>query len=569
MIRNRAFFCIVIFCLAISSCTASPQTTNFSPTASATPKAKFTPTEAQTSTPSPTVEPSPTPIPPVIWGNSFNKIVELNTFEGVWSPTSNEMVGVEVADVRRNHVGRMVLSRAPDFSRVGLDEAHKDRVLDSLIWKPDGQEVLYGVSDGPGGILSIDYYGAIWSVGRDGTNPHATSVGFGRGLEFWGWMNAHTIVYSSFAGGSYFGISEYDVLADKDLTGDVVKVAQKGSVNPSYVPVIACLLHCTTCIITTKRVANPKVYPCNSENASAREFPRLPQEPYSLNYVDTVFQSWQPNTNNILILAQGKQGDNNKDNPRVSRLLLWNADTGQVKSIIPGGVFGRFSPDGKILAFITYGSSTQYAAVNLQKLSFDLIDINNAPTLQLMDVGTHKIIFRVPIKTEIISFGDWDAISEWETTVPETFSFSPDGRYLVFSTVGSITLKDAHFPTEAIVADATRPYLNILDLKTEQLTQSVLLNDVGEYRDLNVSWSPDSTRFVYQDNGKNWQLFELASNTITPITQQNGSQLQSPAWSYDGSYLSFEQYHFDGYDDRFELYSLTTFVLNLNTDLHK
>jgi Tol biopolymer transport system component len=180
----------------------------------------------------------------------------------------------------------------------------------------------------------------------------------------------------------------------------------------------------------------------------------------------------------------------------------------------------------------------------LQKLSFDPLDINNAPTLQLIDVSTRKIMVSVPIKTEIIEVGDGRAISEWNTTVPDALSFSPDSRYIAFPTSGSIILKDAQFPTKAIAANLTGLYLNILDLKTEQLVQSLPMNDFGENLNLNLLWSPNSDKFVYQDGSENWQLFELSNHTIFPITQHNGSQLPLPAWSYDGAYLSFSsQYH--------------------------
>jgi Tol biopolymer transport system component len=439
----------------------------------------------------------------------------------------------------QDYATTMNLYSAPAFSATAPGDANKNVVSGSLIWSPDGHDIFYGVSRS--GTMFDGEYSRIWSSARDGSDPHplfpdSLDRPF-RFLQFLGWMDPHTIVYSGYAGGGHSDIEEYNILKNDVLVSDTVQGSQK-PIHSGYIPVVSCARFCTTCVVTSSFTASQSFYEtyytCQSDQGHARPF--LRPETYEPT-IDTLFQDWQAGTNNMLILAQGEISDT-----PVSRLLLWNVDTDKVTSLAPGGLFGKFSPNGKLLAYITSGPSDHYAEKNPQNLPVDPIVSGDKHYLQIMNINTRQMIMRVLVKAHVMNTAL--SVSGWDTTEPDELSFSPDGRYISFVTDGSITLKDAHFPTEVSIADTSTVYLNILDLQEEKLAQSLPLEGYGKYTYPNLLWAPTSRKFVYQDASENWQLFELSNNTIFPITQSNGDQLISPAWSYDGSYLSFASQYY-------------------------
>lgn len=518
-------FYLAIFCFSFSACTAvaSPTATKIlAPTSTISQTAIPT---TVTPKPGPTKKPSPTPLPPLVWAEPFSKHIELNGFTGEWSPTANEMVGVESPsrpiDFQEN-TDTLVLASAPAFASIILDNAHKNTIMGSLIWSLDGQNVFYGIYRSREISRS---FGTLWSIARDGTHPVEITDWSGGAV---GWMDARTLVYTGYNGGGESHVGALDVLTNLSVAGDMVSASIE-KLHPRYIPLVGCRPACNTCVLPKMTDDSPApngsmAYSCQSEPGyptHMRLFPRPKTYPYT---IDTIFQDWQAGTNNMLILAQGDVSDE-----PVSRLLLWNVDTDRVTSLALGGQFGRLSPNGKLLAYITSGSSDQYTEKNAQNIPIDITIADEKQYLQIMNVSTRQIMLRVPVKTHK---RDENSLSDdRELILPDELSFSPDGRYLTFTTDGPITLKDAHSLTEAVLADSTEAYLHILDLQEEKLTQSMPAKGA-------ILWAPTSDKFICNDNG-NWQFFELSTHAIRPITQRNGDHLVYPAWSYDGSYLSF------------------------------
>jgi Tol biopolymer transport system component len=536
--------CVLLLSVMISGCTASSlQQPTDTPTLAPTIKhtTTLTATVTVTATVTPISEPSPTLVPSVVWAEPFENPIEIQGYANAWSPVSNEIAGI--SNPNRVHewpniIGIPMLAVAPDFEMVVLEDINADKVGGDLYWTPDGQKILYAVSCY--GEIGCMEYGTLWMVDRNGSNPHELTGGY-QWLEVWGFMDPDTVVVSGYSGGGHIHLDEYNILTNNYVTGDVVHMSQyeHSPINSIYVPVVDCQLYCTTCVLSRKK-NTPYSMACRSEYDYAHEFPR---EDESFQYIDTTFQDWQPGTNNILILAQGLviEKDMVKEGEMVSRLLLWNVDTNQVKSLGPGGLFGRYSQDGKYLVFLTLGSSDQYVSSDLQKITFDPVIMDSQPYLQLMNVSTKQIMLRVPVKT---TFNE-SAGSNYGITEPDRFSFSPDGRYITFLTDGLISTTDAGIPTEALDSSSTTVYLNVLDIQTGQLMQSLPADGFEKWFRFNTFWSPDSTKFVYLDSIDNWQLFEMADGSITPITLSNGYLMQTPTWSYDASYLSFSsQYDF-------------------------
>ena len=522
--KLRTGFSLALFCLTLSACTAvASLTATSTPVATSTVSPTAVPA-TETPTLDPTAKPSSAPLSPLVWSEPFSKPIELNSFTGEWSPTANEIAGIESTDSLgdSNDTDTLVLASAPAFVATVLDDAHKNTTIGSLIWSLDGQNIFYGIYRSREVVRS---FGTLWSVARDGTNP-VEIMGMSGGVL--GWMDAQTLVYTGYIGGGESYVGAFDVTTNRSLTGDGV-IASIKKLHPRYIPMVACRAGCNTCVLprTIDDSQSPSISICESDYPGySRPFPR--PKTYERT-IDTIFQDWQAGTNNMLILAQGEMSDK-----PVSRLLLWNVDTDSVTSPAPGGLFGRFSPNGKLLAYITSGPSDQYPKKNAQNIPVDITIPDEKQYLQIMNVSTQQIMFSLPVKTR--KGEDYSLSSSQEFTKPDELSFSPDGRYLSFLTDGPITLKDQHFPTEGVPGDSTGVYLHILDLQEEKLIQS--LPGKGS-----VLWAPTSNKFICMDSG-NWQLFELSSKNLSPITQKNGDKLIYPAWSYDGSYLSFSLEHY-------------------------
>ncbi len=523
---------LAIFCLTLSGCA-----TFASPTATVTPASTSTvsptPIPAMvTHTPGPSQTPAPTPLPPLVWAEPFSKHIELKGFTGLWSPTANEMAGIESTSLPvdfQADTDTLVSASAPAFVATILDNAHRNTSIGSVVWSLDGLSIYYVIYKSPSGFTMNN--GTFWTVAWDGSNllSHGNLTG-----GFIGWMDARSLVYEGYNGGGESSIGAFDVLTNRSLTGDAV-TATIEKLHPRYIPMVGCRGFCNVCVLpktidASSTPNNNMVYVCQSEPGYPTDMRAFPRPKTYPDTIDTIFQDWQAGTNNMLILAQGDVSDKS-----ASRLLLWNVDTNRVTSPAPGGLFGRFSPDGKLLAYITSGPSDQYAETNAQNIPVDVTIPAEKQYLQLMNVSTRQIMMRVPVKTS--KREDYSLSSSQKFTTPDELSFSPDGWYLSFLTDGPITLKDARFPTEGVPGDSTGVYLYILDLQEEKLIQS--LPNKGS-----VLWAPTSDKFICKDADGNWQLFELSDNTISPITQSNGDQLVYPAWSYDGSYLSFSSEYY-------------------------
>ncbi len=526
MTKLRAAFYAVILCLTLSACAAVASPTATSASAATSTIGPTAILATITSTPGPTKNPSPTSLSPLVWAEPFDKHVELKAFTGEWSPTANEMAGIESTsrpiDFQEN-TDTLILASAPAFVATVLDDAHKNTTIGSLIWSLDGQKVFYGIYRSREVVRS---FGTLWSIARDGTDAVEITDWSGGAV---GWMDARTLVYTGYNGGGESHVGALDVLKNLSVTGDFV-TASIEKLHPRYIPVVGCRGFCNVCVLpktvgASQAPNDSRVYVCQSEPGyptDLRPFPRPKTYP---DTIDTIFQDWQVGTNNMLILAQGEMS-----NKPVSRLLLWNVDTDRVTSPALGGLFGRFSPDGKLLAYITSGPFDQYTEKNAQNVLVDITIPDEKQYLQIMNVSTRQIMLHVSVKTSIRE--DYSLSSSQKFTKPNGLSFSPDGRYLAFVTDGFVTLKNAHFPTDVIFSDTDRVYLNVLDLQEEKL----ILSMPGR---ASILWAPTSDKFICTNFNGNWQLFELSSNTLSSITQINGDQLIYPAWSYDGSYLSF------------------------------
>lgn len=544
---------VVIFCFFLSACAAAgvPQTPTPTITLTVTPTVSLT-TKTPTSTATIQVSPTPTGL---VWSQSVGQPIELEQFAfGLWSPTANEMVGTQRHSTSSDYrTGTTInLHSAPAFSAKVLRAALEVGIYGDMIWSIDGQRIFYTTYESESdNFTSI---GTLWSIAPDGSNLQSHTQQASLGFE--GWMDVHTLVFSGYAGGGTSFVSGFDVFKNDGVFGEGITGGPE-AINANYMAIATCLPTCYVCVLpkVTSIQKPPDSYNCSVEPlmgiGDTQPFPRseiyadVAKEDY--RWIETIFQDWQPGTNNMLVLGQG-----NISNEFAARLLLWNADTNKVTSLAPGGLFGKFSPNGKMLAYITSGPSTQYPEKNTQNIPLDLVTFDDQPYLQIMDMKARQIMIRMPITADRRE--DYSSSSSFDFTKPDELSFSPDSRYLSFATDGLIALKDSQFPIEGTISETGPASLNILDLQTGELVQSLPLE--GKHTSPNLSWAPTSEKFVFQDGLANWQLSQLSNKAISSITQANGDQLVDPAWSYDGSYLSFGSRYY-AINDPVKTYILT------------
>lgn len=166
-----------------------------------------------------------------------------------------------------------------------------------------------------------------------------------------------------------------------------------------------------------------------------------------------------------------------------ANLQLIDAQTDEVTMVLPGGIYGHFSPDGSIVAAMTSDDPH--------------------PNLQLFGYPDGEKFLSLPAFAETV---------EYSAEVFAHTSFSPNGRYFTFFTP----------ETDLIVYDIQTGEMlpPITAVPTEPL------------------WSPDSTRFIYTDPALGLSIFDTRSYTTYPLAESGGERLSDPQWSFDGAYLS-------------------------------
>jgi Tol biopolymer transport system component len=222
--------------------------------------------------------------------------------------------------------------------------------------------------------------------------------------------------------------------------------------------------------------------------------------------------------------------------------LIWDVEGGSIRKIIPGGVDGKYSPDGDILAFVTIGAVSNNS-------ENDKLLPGGEPFLQLMDMTDRGVFLSLPVY----------AFVEKNQFIPEIIktdlTFSPDGRYLAFYTYGEVYLDERGWPVGSSNQPKDVIYLNIIDLTEKKL--------VFHARSSALGWSPDGHQIVFADPDDNWYLFDFTEKRETRLTL-HGGRLRFPRWSPDGKYLSFELRQAGDPDS----YRFSTVIIDLSNGAH-
>jgi hypothetical protein len=350
-----------------------------------------------------------------------------------------------------------------------------------------------------------------------------------------GWANERSVLVADYSGGGHWRFELVDY-----LSGQVQRV---GGVHGSmfapragYIPVVDHPPGPMILYVVGEQAPPPDVE-IVFVSSYGRRYPtdQIPQFFDGLEWheINTYFEGWVPQANALLFLGfQWQESSSERDNwLTTTQLLRWNLATDQLDLIVPNSADARFSPDGRLLAATTLGPVQIDAQGRFSAALPTQLERNAPPTLHLLDWPAQTVRLSLPVLAEYDPFHPITgyAYPDYRPAI----AFSPNSRYLAF--VSPIPLRTD--PEGGVLtgnADTpANPQLHVLDLQTNQIVWS----GPGGY--FVPVWSPESDRLVYLDPAGNWQLLDLPSGSAVAITASGGQRLTDPAWSFQGSYLSF------------------------------
>ncbi len=517
-----------------------PATSTITKTKESTPTLTSTPvprtatiTATRTKKPSPTTRPTktltPTTTPTKISFPQWNSEIKVFRFDGefggIWAKTSNAFLFEStIAD----NPTSLIKVTAPEFLPVTLLSIPPGISFENFYWSPDNQLILYTCYSQDGGPR-------LCMVGADGNNPRVINPNFI--ADYFApeeWLDPQKILFTDYAGGGYIGIGAINIITGERYPWGAVIHGRVYPPNNKYIPATS-----DTGEFDFKLMAIADKYPYRKLDVDDPPSPPYGNFIYLPEYRSipraqtiSIFDAWLPNSNVMLVFwGHFKPFDDNPVNgePQGHDLLLWDVDKNKVRLIAPGGRGGIFSPDGKLLAYLTSGPAK--LDIHSKPLGEELTPTEPViDYMQLLDMSTGKVQMSIPV----IAHQDNDDLVIQAHGFLEA-QFSPDSHYLAFYTPGKVMKDASGWPTEVSNKDGTNIELNLLDLQEKRIVWSIP-SAVEEY----MSWSPASNFLVYRDQQLNWQLLNLEEYQTTPITLSNGKDAGYPEWSYDGTYLSFQ-----------------------------
>lgn len=503
--------------LSIST-TDEPATLAPSATITTTPEDTATATRSPTRTPWPTRTPTAThtPQPDTAWGEGIEPII-LKNFQGSWSPTANQLIGLYSWEN-----GSIALVNAPDFVVEPLNIENASFESADFFWSQDGTKILFTgpYGDGQYPVDSSFAYSDLWVMQNDGANAHplfAKETAL-RGLTFKNWIDDNFFVFTEYFGGGGGGAHIVDLAAGKSVGYANIDVGDTLEPNDTFIPAFTCQFGpCDLFVFSRQQALHP--FP-TAKVAQTDEV------------ADFFFKDWLPGTNKMLLVWFGWDSLDYEYWATASRLLLWDVETDQVTSVVPGGVHGKFSENGQFLAIVTLGDLASFPNDSAQPYSVIPVSKDATPYVQIQDLTSQENFLSLPIVSTINSNSYPPPIYDME------LAFSSDSRYFAFLSPGAVTLNANNWPFTVDLTEG-KNYLNILDLQTKELLISI--PDIYQYS--NLSWSPNHEKLLFQDVTENWFVYDLEKKQVYPITQKDGTDFGwPPEWSFDGQYLSFSKY---------------------------
>lgn len=445
-----------------------------------------TPTITQTATTTP--EPSPT----IQWTTPDNQVNILDNSPGIWSPTSNKLLFLKCTGEKAH----LLVASAPDFNPEVISEnVVSCPGLASITWGMDGKHIYYGGPLPEGDVASEQpIMTDVWVVEPDGTNERRLNQKSlrHRWLEFRGWMDNRTLVTFEYWGGGHQFIRLIDTITGQSFAGAFFYGTTFDEPNTSYFPAVTMLDEYTATLFVIGKSPQPRPFE-SIRSDFARAFPASEE---SEGKITTSFLDWMPGTNKMLVHVIGKDvNDIFKE-----QISIWDLDQDSANLLIPDGISGKFSPDGKILAFARENENDQ---------------AQNVSSLQILNMSTGEISLSLPVLVDLDEFEPF-------ITHPR-INFSQNGRFLAFISPTNL-LEENRFQSDY--------YINVLDLSGNKIIWS------GESNGSIPAWSHQSNSFVYKDAKQNLIYWQSNNISQTGIYKGSEEKWSYASWSYDDNYLS-------------------------------
>lgn len=428
---------------------------------------------------------------------------------------------------------------APNFAPFDLTRPNQIcSGYNTLSWSPNGQRIAFGSryqDDEEGLYFDIS---ELWIMDRDGRNIHPIDQDGAKFLGIPGWMDNQTVVYTGWSGGGHVYVGARNISSGESVTWGFI---HGGFFEPTadYIPAYDGMDYWSA--VSAAVVSKEAIE--RDRGIEGGPFMRwlgltMPENgmwerPFNSHFVD-----WLPGTNRMLVLTWLRKASINgvdfSENGSAIQLALWNVDTDELVTLVPGGIHGHFAPDGRTLAFVTAGPpglDSEGKPVSAPQEDRDRYYIN------LLDMTTGRVILSLPSMTLINAYN-----------LPNGYdTFSPDGSYFTFFTTSPLQSGTDGRPTSVLPnpdSAGTAIWLNILDVGTGQLLQSVTAQAMTPIAQaLLPVWSPTNDRLIYRDESGRFALLFLDSRPAFPLVESGGQRLSQPHWSFDGQYLSVGYYN--------------------------
>jgi Tol biopolymer transport system component len=417
----------------------------------------------------------------------------------------------------------LLVADAPDFAAavINAEDVRYPRVglfAQVATWTPDGQSVVF--SGIPADDSGVFIYSDVWLMDKNGLNPYPVNPGetASRDLEFVGWMDDQTLVYESYHGGGSRSVRVLDIYTGENL-------AEAGTNGYFHHPTANYFVGTNSWsggyTLVVSRWRQP-----TEHSVTFRPYVIYgPPYEFGVEYPASEFQDWLPGTNKML-LQMFSYDIHGREYAPVSELLLWDLDAGTLSLLAPDGLNGRFSPDGRYLAYLTLGSPRLDAEGRPVSTRSEPKDPLLPRHLQLLDMQSGQVVLSLSISDDERAYKDGPFVYR------PHIAFSPDSRYLAFVTPGQVRLDADGWPVGVDSDVEGQAYLNVLDLASGEVN---LLAPGGA---TTPDWSPTSDKLVYSDPQGHLAFLNVEDGHSTPITQSGEERLLDLQWSFDGQYIS-------------------------------